>query len=88
MVVRLPSAAPSERTTCDYCDAHVTTSFRRTYGTEENRAKRCPECDSWARIMRGSAQGRDVEHPDPQTHTERRGGKQLREKVIDGGVSQ
>lgn len=85
MAVQLPDAN-SNPNTCDYCEAHVTAEFRRTYGTDANRAKRCPECDSWARIMRGSAAGKDVDRPDPQVHDERNGGTELRRKcVADGG---
>ncbi|WP_438267678.1 DUF7563 family protein [Halorussus limi] len=37
MAVQLPDS-DSDRTTCDYCEAHVTAHFRRTYGTEDRRA--------------------------------------------------
>lgn len=85
MAVRL-SDSNSDRSTCDYCRAHVTADFRRTYGTDDRRAKRCPECDSWPRIEHGSARGQEVDHPDPQTHPARNGGKELRHKpVTDGG---
>ena len=85
MAVQLPDA-DSDRSTCDYCGAHVTVDFRRTYGTNDRRAKRCPECDSWVRLQAGSACGKDVDHPDPQTHNARNGGKELRHKpVADGG---
>lgn len=85
MAVQLPDP-DSGRTTRDYCGAHVTTNFRRTYGTEDRRAKRCPECDSWPRIEHGSARGEAVDHPDPQTNAGRNGGKELRRKrVADGG---
>jgi hypothetical protein len=88
MAVPLPSADSSERTTCDYCEIHVTSDFRRTYGSDDGHAKRCPECDSWARTMRGSARGVDVDHPDPQVADQRTGGKELRQKVAtDGGAS-
>ena len=84
MAVQLPDST-SDRQTCDYCDAHVTPEFRRIYGTDDGCAKRCPECDSWARIMRGSAR-RDVDHPDPQENPNRTGGKELRRNcVADGG---
>lgn len=32
----------TERSRCDYCGAHVTADFRRTYGTDDKRTKRCP----------------------------------------------
>lgn len=85
MAIQLPDASDDCRT-CEYCNAHVTPEFRRTYGTDDHRALRCPECDSWARIMRGSARKGDVDHPDPQVEPNRNGGRELRQKVAtDGG---
>ena len=87
MALPLSSRQSSERSTCDYCGAHVTSDFRRTYGTDRHRAKRCPECDSWVRIQRGSARGEDVAHPDPQENEERCGGRDLRNPIAtDGGA--
>lgn len=77
MTVQLPDPSGDLRT-CEFCDAHVTSDFRRSYGTGNRRALRCPNCDSWARIERGSAAGRDVDHPDPQNHANRNGGRELR----------
>lgn len=85
MAVQLPDAN-DDRRSCNYCQSHVTADFRRTYGTDNGDAERCPECDSWARIMRGSAAGKDVDHPDPQIHDNRNGGTELRRKAVtDGG---
>lgn len=86
MAVRLPNP-DSNRQTCGYCEAHVTQKFRRVYGTDDGHAIRCPECDSWARIMRGSACGREVtERLDPQEYPSRKGGVELRKRrVTDGG---
>ena len=50
----------SERSNCDYCGAHVTSDFRRTDGTDAGRAKRCPERDSWTRLICGSTYGDDI----------------------------
>jgi hypothetical protein len=87
VAVQLPDTDGDCRT-CEFCDAHVTPEFRRSYGTADRRALRCPECDSWARIMRGSAAGKIVDHPDPQKHDGRNGGVELRgPKVTDGGLS-
>lgn len=84
-MISVPSPDSSEQNRCNYCRAHVTSDFRRTYGSNGS-AKRCPECDSWARIMRGSAAGKDVDHPDPQDAPNRNGGRELRQKVAtDGG---
>ena len=85
MAVQLPDA-PRDRRRCEFCKAHVTDDFRRTFGTEDHLAKRCPECDSWARIERGSAHGTNVDRPDPQENKERAGGRSLRTPVLtDGG---
>lgn len=87
MAVQLPDAR-DDRRRCDFCDSHVTDDFRRTYGNENNRAERCSECDSWARIKKGSAAGRNLDHPDPQDNPHRRGGQDLQtrtEVVADGG---
>jgi hypothetical protein len=87
MAVQLPDTA-GYRHRCDFCNSHVTAGFRRSYGTENRRAKRCRQCDSWARIQRGSARGKDVDYPDPQENPARTGGKNLRNStqvVTDGG---
>lgn len=88
MAVQLPETVTADdRRQCDFCGGHVTDDFRRTYGVD-GRAKRCPGCDSWARLERGSAAGKDVDHPDPQENPGRSGGRQLRnetEIVADGG---
>ena len=89
MTVQLPDA-PNNPRRCDFCDAHVTAEFRRTYGTYNRRAKRCPKCDSWARIHRGSARGHDVDRPDPQENPGYSGGRKLRtpaDVATDGGES-
>lgn len=61
--------------TCGYCGAHVSDTFCRTHGNNEDVAHRCPECDSWVRIGEGSAAGLDVAIPDPQEYAERSGGR-------------
>ncbi|WP_449272229.1 DUF7563 family protein [Halorussus rarus] len=68
MAVQLPDS-DSDRSTRDYCGAHVTADFRRTYGTEDRRAKRCPACDSWVRLQARSACGKNVDHLTPSTTT-------------------
>jgi DNA-directed RNA polymerase subunit RPC12/RpoP len=87
MAVQLPDG-PADRHTCDYCNSHVIPDFRHTYGTDDHRAKRCPECDSWPRLVKGSAAGKNIDHPDPQDNPERTGGRELStntEVVADGG---
>ena len=59
---------------CDGCGAFVTDRFVRVFG-RDGTAHRCPECDTWVRIEEGSAAGRDVSTPDPQTSPGRRGGE-------------
>ena len=56
---------------CLKCGCHVTPDFRRTFGDEQGRAHRCPNCDVMFRINRGSACGQDVAHPDPLEQPER-----------------
>jgi len=87
MAVQLPDpTADQDQNTCEFCGAHVTPEFRRAYGDADHQAQRGPEGDSWTRIMRGSAAGKDVHHPDPQDHPGRNGGTELRQKVVaDGG---
>jgi ribosomal protein L24E len=59
---------------CQYCGEFVTDRYGRVFGDEDGVVHRCPECDSQRRLHRGSAAGRDVDWPDPQTHPERQGG--------------
>ena len=65
----------SEQTRCLHCGSHVSRDFRRVYGDEENRVHRCSECDTWHRIWKGSAAGRDVDVPDPEQSPGRHGGE-------------
>jgi len=57
---------PAERRHCLECDAQVCRDFRRVYGDRDDRAHRCPECDTWVRLCEGSAAGKDVPMPDPK----------------------
>ncbi|AOP12862.1 small CPxCG-related zinc finger protein [Natrialba magadii ATCC 43099] len=66
---------PADRSSCEYCGAHVTDRFRRVFGDDDDRAHRCNECDSYRRLSRGSAAGKDVETPDPETSPGRHGGE-------------
>jgi len=66
---------PAERRHCLECDAQVCRDFRRVYGDRDDRAHRCPECDTWVRLCEGSAAGKDVPTPDPRNHPERNGGE-------------
>nr|WP_086009514.1 hypothetical protein [Natrialba chahannaoensis] len=61
--------------TCRHCGAHVTDRFCRVFGDDQNRAHRCGECDTYARLSRGSAAGIDVQIPDPETSLGRHGGE-------------
>lgn len=61
--------------TCLHCGAHVSDRFCRVFGDDQNRVHRCGECDSYARLSRGSAAGVDVPIPDPETSKGRHGGE-------------
>lgn len=73
MAVSLGRSANRRR--CDHCGSHVDGRFRRLYGDEARRAHRCPDCDSWPRLVEGSAAGDDVAIPDPEEHPERAGAR-------------
>ncbi|WP_254762968.1 DUF7563 family protein [Natrinema marinum] len=64
-----------DNSTCCHCGAHVTDRFRRVFGDDDNRAHRCGDCDTYARLSRGSAAGVDVSIPDPETSLGRHGGE-------------
>ncbi|QCJ47260.1 hypothetical protein [Haloprofundus sp. MHR1] len=63
------------RQRCGHCGSHVTEQFARVFGDHHNRARRCPNCDTHARLSRGSAAGREVRIPDPETSAGRHGGQ-------------
>jgi len=63
-----------DNSTCRHCGAHVTDRFRRVFG-DDDRAHRCGDCDTDARLSRGSAVGVDVAIPDPETSLGRHGGE-------------
>lgn len=65
------AALTSAPTDCQHCGTHVSRDWRRTFGDEENRAHRCPRCDSMRRIQLGSAAGKHVAVPDPEKNPER-----------------
>ncbi|WP_423750632.1 DUF7563 family protein [Salinirarus marinus] len=84
MPVRLDPA--DNRSTCRFCETHVSNDFRRTLGDENNVAHRCLACDSRPRIQAGSAAGKDVEYPDPLEQPNRNRGRKAPETLSDGGV--
>ncbi|MEA5406605.1 hypothetical protein VB773_02735 [Haloarculaceae archaeon H-GB2-1] len=59
---------------CQHCEAHISKSFRRTFGDEDDVAHRCQACDSRPRLQAGSAAGRDVPYPDPDEQPNRNRG--------------
>ncbi|ELY48077.1 DUF7563 family protein [Natronorubrum sulfidifaciens] len=59
---------------CRHCGAHVSDRFSRVFG-DDDRVHRCSECDTYARLSRGSAAGVDVRIPDPETSPGRHGGE-------------
>lgn len=67
--------ASGESGDCLECGAHLPPRFGRVHGDADDRAHRCPECDSWIRICEGSAAGKDVSTPDPRTSPARNAGE-------------
>ncbi|MDR5674011.1 hypothetical protein RH858_12735 [Halalkaliarchaeum sp. AArc-GB] len=63
----------SPKTRCEECEAHVSRDFRRVYGDGNDRAHRCPQCDTWVRLFEGSAAGKDVPTPDARENPGRHG---------------
>jgi len=49
-----------DNSTCNHCGAHITDRFHRVFGDDDDRAHRCGNCDTFARLSRGSAAGIDV----------------------------
>ena len=64
-----------DNSTCKHCGAHVTDRFGRVFGDDRDRAHRCPECDTYRRLSRGSAAGLDAGIPDPETTDGHHGGE-------------
>ncbi|GAB3676913.1 DUF7563 family protein [Halopiger thermotolerans] len=58
-----PTACDTQR--CLTCGSHVTPEFRRGYGDKNDRAHRCPNCDTYTRLTDGSAAGKNVPISDP-----------------------
>jgi DNA-directed RNA polymerase subunit RPC12/RpoP len=67
-------SAPAEKSKCLNCGSHVQEDLRRVHGDDENVAHRCPDCDSYRRLMAGSAAGKELPH-DPQESPGRHGGE-------------
>lgn len=70
-----PWSSTETESTCLHCESFVTDRFARVFGDDQDRAHRCPECDSYRRLTRGSAAGKDVDVPDPETSPGRHGGE-------------
>lgn len=67
---------------CQNCGEPVSRKFALSHGDNDDIAHRCPECDIWRRISRGSAAGIDLPgHPDPEVV----GGHHGNEALADGG---
>ncbi|MEY7849554.1 hypothetical protein AB7C87_10205 [Natrarchaeobius sp. A-rgal3] len=64
-----------DNSTCRHCGSHVTDQFCRVFGDDLDRAHRCGECDSYARLSRGSAAGKEIQIPDPENSPGRHGGE-------------
>jgi len=73
---------------CRHCDRHVTETFRRVHGDNDDIAHRCLGCDCFRRISRGSAAGVNVDLPDPVDQPNRNRGRRVDAAVrADGGES-
>jgi hypothetical protein len=44
---------------CRGCGTRVSDRFRAVYGDDDDHAHACTECESWSRITRGAAAGRE-----------------------------
>ena len=71
MSVQIPRSI--KRARCEHCGAHVSTDFRRVYGDDDDRAHRCPECDTFRRLSEGSGAGLEVTCVDPEHSPGRHG---------------
>ncbi|MEZ3162286.1 hypothetical protein ABNG03_09995 [Halorubrum sp. RMP-47] len=63
---------PDESGVCLACGSHLPPLFGRIHGDDDDRAHRCPECDSWVRICEESAArpaGYPITLPTPKTKT-------------------
>jgi len=63
---------------CQHCGAAVSADFRRVYGDNHDRAHRCPACDTFLQLSRGSAAGCEVLFPDPEQSPGRQGNEARR----------
>ncbi|WP_081443458.1 DUF7563 family protein [Haloterrigena turkmenica] len=70
-----PWPSAGSESVCEHCGAYVSDQFCRVYGDNSDRVHRCPECDTYCRLTRGSAAGIDVAIPDPETSPGRHGGE-------------
>lgn len=64
---------------CRHCGRHVTRTFARVHGDDDDVAHRCLGCDCFRRICRGSAAGLELEMPDPRRdgHANRNRGRRV-----------
>ena len=70
-----PWPSSGESTTCRHCESFVTDRFSRVYGDNSDRVHRCPECDTYRRLTRGSAAGKTLSIPDPEIAEGHHGGE-------------
>jgi len=64
---------------CRHCGRHVTRTFARVHGDDDDVAHRCLGCDCFRRICRGSAAGLELDMPDPRrdAHANRNRGRRV-----------
>jgi|GEM_PF-830351 hypothetical protein len=71
---------------CRHCGAHVSSRFAAVHGDEDDVAHRCPACDCFRRLSRGSAAGLNVGLPDPIEQPNRNRGQRVEAAArTDGG---
>ena len=62
--VSVEISPPADSSHCQNSGAYVTDPFGRVFGDQDDVAHRCGECDSYRRLIRGSAAGVNVSIPD------------------------
>jgi DNA-directed RNA polymerase subunit RPC12/RpoP len=78
---------PSDPRRCLNCRKRVDRKFRLTFGDNDDRLHRCPNCDTKVRLRQGTGAGLEADEPDPVEHPERYGSNLPPQAAIlaDGG---
>ncbi|WP_049982055.1 hypothetical protein [Halorubrum sp. BV1] len=84
-MIRLQRGSTDERE-CHFCGCHVTDTFARVHGDQDDTVHRCLGCDCFRRVSRGSAAGVSVDLPDPAEQPNRNRGQRVGAALrTDGG---